>query len=84
MAFLCVCVGGWLTGYGEQHGDGSEGPGEALAAHEDGAVLLRQLTHQAEQTALQHGTKRCGQEARVHYCQPLVPLLTHTGTLTYS
>lgn len=54
---ICACV--WLTADGDEHGNGSEGPGKALPAHEDGAVLLRQQTHQAEQTALQHRSKRC-------------------------
>lgn len=53
---LCVCRR--LTAYCQQHGDGSKGPSKALAAHKDGAVLLGQHTHQAEQTALQHCTKR--------------------------
>jgi len=55
---VCCVACGWLTGDGEQHGDGGEGPGEALAAHEDGAELLREETHQAEQASLQHGTER--------------------------
>lgn len=58
-----LCVGGRLTGCGEQHGDGGEGPGEALAAHEYSAVVLRQQADQAEQAALQHGAERCGPAA---------------------
>lgn len=50
------------TAYCQQHGDGSEGPGEALAAHEDGAVLLGQQAHQAEQTPLQHSAERWREE----------------------
>ena len=53
----------YLTAYGQQHGDGSERPGDALAAHEHGAVLLRQQTHQAKQTALQHGAERWGEQS---------------------
>lgn len=56
-----ICAREWLTGNCYQHGDGSEGSCEALAAHEDGAVLLRQQTHQTKQTALQHRAERCGE-----------------------
>lgn len=49
---------GRLTAYCQQHGDGGEGPGEALAAHEDGAVLLGQQAHQAEQAPLQNSAER--------------------------
>lgn len=55
-SFAMIC--GRLTAYRQQHGDGGEGPGEALAAHEDGAVLLGQQAHQAEQAPLQNSAKR--------------------------
>lgn len=53
-----LCSGRRLTADCQQHGDGSEGPGEALAAHEDGAVLLWQQAHQAKQAPLQNSAKR--------------------------
>lgn len=55
-SFAMIC--GRLTAYCQQHGDGSEGPGETLAAHEDGAVLLGQQAHQAEQAPLQNSAER--------------------------
>lgn len=90
---MCACVFQWLTSYGQKHGDGREGPSEALAAHKDGAVPLGQQTHQAKQAALQHSPERWNEEASFHVTQScystrtlVTPALTRqrSATLTYS
>lgn len=77
---MCFACRLWLTAYGYQHGDGGEGPGQALAAHEDAAVPLRQEPHQAKQTALQHSPECWGEEDMLSS----MPLDSNQQTFTHT
>lgn len=68
---VCVCCVGLCcvalacairTGQGADHGEGGEGSGQSLSAHERSGVGSGQDPGQPKQTALENGAERCREE----------------------